>query len=190
MELGLLVMRLAVGGTVAAHGAQKLLSPRRGGLGIDATAGFLDALGFRPPRAHAWVVGVAELAGGLGLAVGLLTPLAAAAVIGVMVAAIGAAHLSNGFFSQSGGLEYPLVLGSGATALALTGPGRWSLDHVLGWSFTSSGWSVGALCLGLGSALIVLGARAYRRARPPAQPRPRTRQRWPLLATGPRQSRR
>ena len=106
MDLGLLVIRPAVGGTVAAHGAQKLLSPRRAGLGIDATAGFLDALGFRPPRAHAWLVGWAELAGGLGLAVGLLTPLAVAAVIGVMVAAIGAAHLSHGFFSQSGGLAF------------------------------------------------------------------------------------
>ena len=159
MELGLLLIRLSIGGTVAAHGLQKLLDPRRGGHGIDDTAGFLDRLGFRPARAHAWLLAVAELAGGLGLAVGLLTPVAAAAVIGVMVAAIAAVHLDHGFFAQDGGIEFPLVLGLGAAAVAFSGPGDWSLDHGLGVALTGDGWAAAAVLLGVGAGFLTVAAR-------------------------------
>ena len=159
MELGPLLIRLAVGGTVAAHGLQKVLDPRRGGHGIDATAGFLDRLGFRPARAHAWLLAVAELAGGLGLAVGLLTAVAAAAVIGVMVAAIAAVHLDHGFFTQDGGIEFPMVLGVGAAAVAIIGPGDWSLDHALGVALTGDGWAAAAVLLGVGAGFLTVAAR-------------------------------
>ena len=159
MELGLLILRLAIGGTVAAHGAQKLLAPNGGGHGIDDTTGVLGGLGFRPARAHAWLLALAELAGGLFLAAGVLTPLAAAAVIGVMIAAIGAVHLPHGFFAQAGGIEFPLVLVLGATAVALIGPGDWSIDHGLGWTLSGYGWSVAAIAFGLAAGLGVLAAR-------------------------------
>src|SRR5207244_8770188 len=86
MSAGILLLRLAVGPTVAAHGAQKLFGAF-GGHGLEGTAQFLESLGFRPGRLHAWALGAGELVGGIMLATGLLTPLGAAAVIGVMAVA-------------------------------------------------------------------------------------------------------
>lgn len=159
MSFGLLLLRLAIGGTVAAHGAQKLASPRYHGHGIDNTTSFLAGLGFRPARAHAWLLAAAELAGGLALAGGFLTPIAAAAILGVMAAAIGAVHYTNGFFAQNGGVEFPLVLGLSALAVAATGPGDWSIDHALAWQLAGAGWTAAALAVGVAAALATLAAR-------------------------------
>src|SRR5690348_1821338 len=87
MEVGLLVLRVVVGAFFAAHGAQKLFG-WFGGYGLAGTGGFFESMGFRPGRAMAAVAGFSEFAGGLGIALGLLTPLAAAAVIGVMINAL------------------------------------------------------------------------------------------------------
>src|SRR3979411_353419 len=122
IALGLLILRLVIGLTLAAHGAQKLFGWFGGG-GIAGTAPFLEQLGFRPARLHAALAGIAETAGGLLLAAGLLTPLAAAALIGVMVGAAWSVHWQKGFFLQGGGFEYTLVLAAGALAIAFTGPG-------------------------------------------------------------------
>src|ERR687887_982090 len=108
MDLALLVLRLVVGLTFAAHGAQKLFGAF-GGHGIDGTAGFFEAIGLRPGRLHAWAAGSAEFFGGLLIALGLVTPFAAAALIAVMTAAIFSVHLRNGFFSTNNGYEYNLV---------------------------------------------------------------------------------
>jgi putative oxidoreductase len=148
MDLGLLIVRLAVGITLAAHGSQKLLGWFGGG-GIAGTAPFFEQLGLRPGRLHAALAGIAETAGGLLLAAGLFTPLAAAALIGVMVVAVGTAHWGKGFFLQTGGLEYNSVLAAGALAVAFTGPGAISLDRSLGISWSGSSWGLGALLLGL-----------------------------------------
>src|SRR5262245_46950311 len=121
MSLGLLILRLAVGLTLAAHGAQKLFG-WLGGYGLTGTGQFLEQLGFRPGRLYAAQAGLAELLGGLLLATGLLTPAASAALLAVMVVAAVTAHLRNGFFVQNGGYEYPLVLAVVAAALAFTGP--------------------------------------------------------------------
>lgn len=102
--------------------------------GIAGTAGFLESLGFRPGRPYAWVLGGAELMGGLALALGLLAPLAATAVAAVMVGAIATVHKDKGFFAQAGGYEYPLVVAAAALAVAFAGPGGYSLDHAFGWS--------------------------------------------------------
>src|SRR2546421_8063795 len=104
MDVGLLVLRLVVGLTIAAHGSQKLFGWFGGG-GLDGTAPFLEQLGFRPGKVHAAVTGIAEMGGGAGLALGLLTPLAAAAVIGAMIAAAVSVHWSKGFFLTNGGYE-------------------------------------------------------------------------------------
>ena len=148
MELGLLIVRLVIGLTLAAHGAQKLFGWFGGG-GISGTAPFLEQLGFRPARLHAALAGIAETAGGLLLAAGLFTPLAAAALLSVMVVAVGSVHWGKGFFLQTGGLEYNLVLAAGALAVAFTGPGAISLDRSLGISWSGNSWGLLALFLGL-----------------------------------------
>lgn len=147
MDLGLLVLRLVIGMTLAAHGSQKLLG-WFGGFGIAGTGAFLEQLGFRPGRLHAALAGLAETAGGLLLAAGLLTPLAASAIVGVMLVAAGSVHWGKGFFLQSGGFEYTLVLAAGALAVAFTGPGAISLDRSLGISWSGSSWGLAALALG------------------------------------------
>jgi len=131
MEIGLLLVRLVVGGTLAAHGAQKLFG-WFGGFGIAGTGGWLESLGFRPGKLQAAVSGLSELGGGILLAVGLLTPLGGAAIAGVMIVAIASVHLDKGFFNGAGGYEFNAVLAVTALALAFTGPGRLSLDRALG----------------------------------------------------------
>jgi putative oxidoreductase len=148
MDLGLLILRLVIGMTLAAHGSQKLLG-WFGGWGIAGTGSFFEQLGFRPGRFHAALAGIVEIAGGLLLAAGLFTPLAAAAIIGVMVVAVGSVHWTKGFFVQNGGFEYNLVLAAAALAVAFTGPGSLSLDRLLGISWSGGSWGLAALALGL-----------------------------------------
>ena len=115
MTIGLLILRLVFGITMAAHGSQKLFGWFGGG-GIAGTAPFMEQLGFRPGRLHAVLAGLTEAGGGLMLAVGLLTPLAAAMIVSVMFVATVTVHLAKGFFLQNGGYEYTLALATGALA--------------------------------------------------------------------------
>ena len=158
MSVGLLILRLVVGLSLAAHGAQKLLG-WFGGYGLAGTGQFLEQLGFRPGRLHAAPAGLAELLGGLFLAAGFLTPAAAAAVVAVMLVAAASVHVKNGFFAQSGGYEYTLVLGGAALALAFTGPGSISVDQALGISWSGETWGLGALAAGLIGGAVPLIAR-------------------------------
>jgi putative oxidoreductase len=136
-----------VGGIIAVHGTDKLFG-WFGGHEITATASFLESLGLRPGRAHAWLLGSTELAGAMSLAASLLTLLAAtAAVTGVMVVAIVAVHWSNEFFAQNGGFEFPFALGSCAAAVAVGGPGRDSIDRLLDWSVGGTEWGVAAIVI-------------------------------------------
>jgi len=129
-DLGLLALRMAVGGTLVAHGVQKLFG-WFGGRGIDQTGATFERLGFHPGKLNAIAAGLGEAGGGALLAVGLGTPGASAAVAGTMIVAT-SMHIERGFFNSKGGYEYPAVLGWSSAALALTGPGSLSLDHVLG----------------------------------------------------------
>jgi putative oxidoreductase len=147
MAVGLLLIRLVVGLTVATHGIQKL-TRRFGGHGISGTGEAFEQMGFRPGRRFAVLAGLTELGGGLLLATGLLTPLGVAGIVGMMLAAICYVHHPHGFFVQSGGFEYPLVLAVSAAAIALTGPGRYSIDHVLGWSLSGWTWFIAAVGAG------------------------------------------
>ena len=159
MSLGLLILRLVVGLTMAAHGSQKLFG-WFGGYGIAGTGGFLEQLGFRPGRAHAFLAGMGELAGGLLLAAGFLTPAAAALLAAVMLVAAVAVHLKNGFFVQNGGFEYSLVLGTAALVLSFTGPGEFSIDGALGIAMSSQVSGFSALIVGLvGGAIPLLTRR-------------------------------
>ena len=131
MDLGLLILRVVLGFTVAAHGAQKLFG-WFGGYGLAGTGGFLESLGFRPGKVHAFVAGLFEFGGGLLLALGLATPVGAALVIAVMVVAVSTVHLSKGFWVTNGGFEYNLVIAAAALALAFAGPGQYSLEAAEG----------------------------------------------------------
>ncbi|MFB6614319.1 DoxX family protein [Streptomyces sp. NPDC085524] len=125
-DVGLLILRLVLGLTMAAHGSQKLFGWFGGG-GISGTGQFFTASGYPAGDAMAVLAGLTETLGGLGLAAGLLTPLAGAAVVGTLINAI-AVHGAGSFFAPQG-IEYELLLTAGAAALALTGPGRYAADR-------------------------------------------------------------
>ncbi len=152
MEIALLAPRLVVGLGFAAHGAQKLFGAFDGP-GIAATAGFFEQIGLRPGKLHAWAAGGTELLGGLLIALGLLTPVAAAGLIGVMTAAVLTVHRPNGFFAADNGYEYNLVLAATLFALAAIGAGDWSLDHALGIDLSGTSWALGALGVGVAGGL-------------------------------------
>jgi putative oxidoreductase len=152
MELGLLVLRLVVGLLFAGHGAQKLFG-MFGGHGLAGTAGFFEqGLGLRPGKVHATGAGAAEFFGGLLLALGLLTPLAAAALIATMAVAIATVHWSKGVWSTEGGYEYNAVLMAAVFAITAAGPGALSLDRRQ-WG---SAWAIAQLAAGAGGALAMV----------------------------------
>ena len=126
LDAVLLAVRVAAGITLALHGYQKVMLGGR----IPGTAGWFESLGMRPGRVHAVLAASTELASGLGLALGLLTPLAAAGCVGVMLVA--AWTHKDTFFVFKDGWEYNLVLATLFVLVATTGPGRWSLDNALG----------------------------------------------------------
>lgn len=162
MSFGLLILRLVVGLTLAAHGAQKVFG-WFGGYGLAGTGQFLEQLGFRPGRVQAALAGTAELVGGLFLAAGFLTPAAAAAIVAVMLVAAVSVHIKKGFFATNGGYEYTLVLAGAALALAFTGPGAFSLDQALGISWSGDAWGLASLAAGLiGGALPLLARKTER----------------------------
>lgn len=173
MDLALLVLRVVIGLLFVGHGTQKLFGVF-GGLGLKATADMFDAISLRPGHLHARAAGMAEAVGGALLALGLLTPVAAALVIAVMVAAIMTVHLRKGIWISDGGYEYNLVLIAAAFALAGAGPGRWSLDNAFGIGWSSTGWALVALAAGVigGIGTVIVGRMGDTRERrhPPAHP--------------------
>src|SRR3712207_3911766 len=130
-DIALLVLRLFRSGVFVAHGAQKLFGSF-GGPGIEGTAGFHEQLGIKPAKPMAVLAGLAEFVGGMLVIAGFLTPLAALALISVMVVAILKVHLRHGFFAASGVYEFNLVLIAVAVALLLAGSGAYSIDAALG----------------------------------------------------------
>jgi putative oxidoreductase len=130
IAFGLLVLRLVVGLTVAAHGAQKLFGVW-GGPGMNGWTQVVQRLRMRPARPLAWIAALSEFGGGLLLALGLLSPFGNLAIIGAMLVAIATVHLSKGFWVSKGGYEFNLTLIGAAAALAISGPGPYSLDNAL-----------------------------------------------------------
>ena len=148
MEIGILLLRLVVGLTMAAHGAQKLFG-WFGGPGLDAVGGFFEQLGFVPGRRNAWLAGAGEFFGGVLLAIGLLTPAAAAVLIAVMFVAVLSVHAKNGFFVTAGGYEYNLVLAVSAASVAFIGPGPLSVDALIGLPLSGISWGFAAIIVGV-----------------------------------------
>jgi len=154
MAYGLLLLRVVAGGTIFAHGAQKLFG-WFGGAGVRGTAGFFENLGFRPALLLTVLAGLGET-GGLLFAAGFVTPLAAVGMASVMLNAIIVDHWPKGFFNGNGGLEFPLTLLTVAVAVAAIGPGRFSVDRAIGWDDNISGvwWGVGVAAFAVATSLV------------------------------------
>ncbi|TQS40612.1 DoxX family protein [Cryptosporangium phraense] len=141
---------------MAAHGAQKAFGAF-GGDGFTATADGFSALGYQPGALFALAAIVGELFGGLFLAAGLLTPLAAGGIIGVTINAMVAVNLGNGFFATHDGIELPLILSGAALGLLLAGPGRYSADARIPF-FNGAAVQTAAAGIALVALLASLGA--------------------------------
>ncbi|MGW1408369.1 DoxX family protein [Streptomyces sp. NPDC002403] len=154
-DCGLLLVRITFGLLMAGHGSQKLFG-LFGGEGLDATGRGFAALGYRPGAVYAAIGGGSEFLGGLGLALGLLTPLASAALIGVMINAMATVTAAHGLWATEGGAEYNVCIAAVALAVAAIGPGRFALDRPFRWG--RGGWPEAAFALfagGIGAAVVL-----------------------------------
>jgi putative oxidoreductase len=160
VSYGILLLRVVFGLALAAHGSQKLFGWLGGG-GPRGTAGFFGELGFRAPLAMAMVAGLAELGGGLLFALGFVTPLAALAIAVMMLNAIATVHWKHGFWNSHGGYEMNVFILATAVAVVASGPGRFSLDHALGWAGNASGlwWAVAVLAAAFAASAVTVGLR-------------------------------
>ncbi len=130
-DIGLLILRLTMGGLLAGHGSQKLFG-WFSGPGLKGTAGWLESLGLKPGTPWATVAAASEFGGGTLTALGLLHPLGPIGTMGGMVMATAKAHWGKPIWVTQGGAELPILNLAIALTLTLTGPGRFSLDQVLG----------------------------------------------------------
>jgi putative oxidoreductase len=165
MAYGLLLLRVFVGLAFLGHGTQKLFG-WFGGYGPQGTGGFFASQGYRLGVQMAVLAGLAEAGGGTLLALGLLTPLACAAIAIVMLNAIFAVTLKRAFMLGS---ELELTYLVIAISLAAIGPGRFSLDRALAWDDELSGvwWGVGAFVAAAAVSFVTL---AFFHTKPPPQP--------------------
>ncbi|GGV85715.1 hypothetical protein GCM10015535_32810 [Streptomyces gelaticus] len=154
-DCGLLLVRITFGLLMAGHGSQKLFGIL-GGEGLDATGRGFAALGYHPGAVYAALCGGSEFLGGLGLALGLFTPLAAAALIGVMINAMATVTAAHGLWETNGGVEYNVCIAVVALAVAAIGPGRFALDRPFRWG--RGGWPEAAFAAfagGIGAVVVL-----------------------------------
>ncbi len=164
-DLGLLSLRLTVGGLMAGHGAQKLFG-WFGGYGVQGTGGWLESLGFRPGEQWAKAAGAAEFGSGTLTALGLMHPIGPMTMLGPMTMAITKVHAGKPIWVTEGGAELPVTNIAIAVALMLTGPGRFSLDALFGIRLP---WFVVGLAAGATGAGIWMGMKTTQEPAQPAQ---------------------
>jgi putative oxidoreductase len=153
-SLASLLLRLAIGPTMFAHGYNKVF----GGGGLEGTERWFDSIGFKPAAVHARMAAATEMGSGALVTLGALNPLPSAAVIGVMAVAAQSDHKGKGFFIFKGGWEYVAIMGAAAAALAGLGSGRWSVDHARGKDRKGSKYALVAIVLGLANSALLLKA--------------------------------
>jgi putative oxidoreductase len=148
LTIAAVILRIALGSTMLAHGWNHAF----GGGGLQGTANWFSSIGIRPGKVHALFATLVELGAGAFLVLGLLTPFAAAGVIGTMSVALIAEHLKRGYFifRPGQGYEYVLMIILVACALAALGGGTWSIDNAIG--FRVDGWTGLLLAAVLGGA--------------------------------------
>lgn len=161
-DLGLFALRATVGGLMMGHGAQKLFG-KFGGYGLEGTGGWLESLGMRPGKQWAVAAGGSEFGGGLLTLLGFLHPVGPITMLGPMAMAIDKAHRDKPIWVTEGGAELPVTNIAVAAALAMIGPGRFSLDHLLG---TRLAPPLVGLIIGATAAGIAMGMNAGQAATP------------------------
>ncbi len=173
LDAALLILRLGTGLVFAVHGAQKTFG-WWGGQGLHGWQGTMERLGYRPTRLFAVISALAELAGGVLLAIGFLTPLVATVVTAQIILIIAGVHWPRGFFNKDNGYEFPLLLATGFLAIELAGPGRFSIDGALGIAVPAE-VRVGLALVGIAGGFLTLTvpriARALRHETPVVAPK-------------------
>ena len=155
VSAGLLILRVMVGIVMLAHGYNHIF---RGGK-IPGTGRWFESLGMKPGVLHAWLASLTELGAGTMLVLGVLTPLAAAGVVGVMLVALITNHLKNGFFifRPGEGYEYVLTLCMVGLSIGALGAGRFSIDDAIDLDWTGwTGLAIAAIAGGGGALLLLL----------------------------------
>jgi len=163
-DLGLLLLRGTVGGLLMGHGAQKLFGAW-GGPGLAGASGWMESMGFRPGQPWALMAGLGEFGGGLLTALGFLNPAGSMGIAGSMAMAAAKVHSGKPIWVTQGGAEFTLTNLAAATAVALAGPGRYSLDYALGIKLPRWVGPVGAL-----ATAAVVGYGLYSSSQPQPQP--------------------
>ena len=167
-DLGLLILRVAIGWVVLQHGLLKLGLVGTGG-SVSGVGQWFHGMGMRPGLFWALVATAAETVGSVLMIVGLGGPVAPAIVAGNLLVVTIVAHWPQGFWVGGGkaGWEFTVPLFAAALALALIGSGAWSLDAVLGLTYPA--WLTGSsLAVAAAGALVVLASRAMFAPKPSA----------------------
>ncbi|WP_084531302.1 DoxX family protein [Nocardia miyunensis] len=152
-DIGLLVLRAGSGGLLFVTGSQKLFGWFNG-TGWQRTTESFEKMGYQPGKVFGTLAGLCEFAGGALLVLGLLTPLAAAVVIGTMINAV---HVTwpHGLVASSSAV----LLIVAAAALGFAGPGRIALDHNRPWHRQGLAWGAAAVALGVVAAFVTLAVK-------------------------------
>lgn len=173
IDIALLILRLVVGGIVAAHGAQKLFGSF-GGPGLAGSRKMVTNQRLRPVGFWGPLAGLSEFGGGVLLALGFLSPLGPLGVVAAMAMAILLAHWLR-FWASKGGMEFPLTLLAVGLSLGLTGPGSYSLDNLLGLSLSEpQTFLIGLLLVAVGIAIALATRTAAPTSAPASAPAPST----------------
>lgn len=159
IDIALLVLRVALGITILLHGYQKVFLGGK----LAGTGRWFESMGMKPGWLHARFAAATEWGSGILMIVGLLTPFAAAGIVGIMVVAGITAHRKNGFFifRPGEGYEYVMNFALAAAAVGTIGPGKYSLDHAFDIVMDPGPALAVSAGLGVGAAALLL-ATCYR----------------------------